>query len=55
MLGTMPILYIMLNLYGSYLRNLSKKNKQLDGYAGGVAGEVSVYNFSFAECIFNII
>ncbi|KAG1435230.1 hypothetical protein G6F57_021216 [Rhizopus arrhizus] len=40
MLGTMPILYIMLNLYGSYLRNLSKKNKQLDGYAGGVAGEV---------------
>ena len=41
MLSTMPILYVLLNLYGAYLRRLSKENKQLDGYAGGVAGEVS--------------
>ncbi|KAG2214447.1 hypothetical protein INT47_001003 [Mucor saturninus] len=40
MLGTMPILYVLLNLYGAYLRKLSKHNKQLDGYSGGVAGEV---------------
>lgn len=40
MLGTMPILYILLNMYGAYLRKLSKYNKQLDGYSGGVAGEV---------------
>lgn len=40
MLGTMPVLYILLNLYGAYLRKLSKYNKQLDGYSGGVAGEV---------------
>ncbi|KAI8982962.1 ABC transporter type 1, transmembrane domain-containing protein [Pilobolus umbonatus] len=40
MLSTMPILYVLLNMYGAYLRTLSKKNKQLDGYAGGVAGEV---------------
>ncbi|KAI9253020.1 ABC transporter type 1, transmembrane domain-containing protein [Sporodiniella umbellata] len=40
MLGTMPILYVLLNLYGGYLRKLSKHNKQLDGQSGGVAGEV---------------
>ncbi|KAI8077225.1 P-loop containing nucleoside triphosphate hydrolase protein [Gilbertella persicaria] len=40
MLGTMPVLYILLNVYGAYLRKLSKHNKQLDGYSGGVAGEV---------------
>ncbi|RCH95323.1 ATP-binding cassette, sub-B (MDR TAP), member 8, partial [Rhizopus stolonifer] len=36
MLATMPILYVLLNLYGTYLRKLSKHNKQLDGYSGGV-------------------
>ncbi|OBZ80593.1 ATP-binding cassette sub-family B member 8, mitochondrial, partial [Choanephora cucurbitarum] len=40
MLGTMPILYILLNVYGAYLRNISKINKQLDGVSSGVAGEV---------------
>ncbi|CAO3655748.1 unnamed protein product [Mucor fragilis] len=40
MLGTMPVLYVLLNMYGAYLRKLSKQNKQLDGYSGGVAGEV---------------
>jgi ATP-binding cassette subfamily B (MDR/TAP) protein 8 len=40
MLGTMPILYVLLNMYGAYLRKLSKQNKHLDGMAGGVAGEV---------------
>ncbi|ORX62636.1 hypothetical protein DM01DRAFT_317429 [Hesseltinella vesiculosa] len=40
MLSTMPVLYILLNIYGAYLRRLSKKNKRLDGIAGGVAGEV---------------
>ncbi|KAG1052937.1 hypothetical protein G6F43_004953 [Rhizopus delemar] len=40
MLATMPVLYVLLNLYGTYLRRLSKHNKQLDGYSGGVAGEV---------------
>ncbi|KAI7899749.1 ABC transporter type 1, transmembrane domain-containing protein [Cokeromyces recurvatus] len=40
MLATMPILYILLNIYGAYLRKLSKLNKELDGYSGGVAGEV---------------
>lgn len=40
MLATMPVLYILLNLYGAYLRKLSKCNKQLDGISGGVAGEV---------------
>ncbi|KAI8074062.1 ABC transporter type 1, transmembrane domain-containing protein [Gongronella butleri] len=40
MLSTMPVLYVLLNLYGAYLRRLSKKNKKLDGIASGVAGEV---------------
>lgn len=40
MLGTMPILYILLNIYGAYLRKLSRYTKQLDGQASGVAGEV---------------
>ncbi|CAO3638670.1 unnamed protein product [Cunninghamella echinulata] len=40
MLGTMPILYILLNVYGAYLRQLSKHNKILDGISTGIAGEV---------------
>ncbi|KAG0190262.1 ATP-binding cassette, sub-B (MDR TAP), member 8 [Apophysomyces sp. BC1034] len=40
MLATMPALYILLNIYGAYLRKLSKHGKQLDASAGGVAGEV---------------
>ncbi|KAF7727473.1 ATP-binding cassette, sub-B (MDR TAP), member 8 [Apophysomyces ossiformis] len=40
MLATMPVLYVLLNLYGAYLRKISKRGKQLDGKAGGVAGEV---------------
>lgn len=40
MISTMPVLYVLLNIYGAYLRKLSKKNKQLDGYSSGVAGEV---------------
>ncbi|KAL7747224.1 hypothetical protein RI367_007435 [Sorochytrium milnesiophthora] len=36
---TMPILYAMGNVYGSYLRKLSAANKRVDGEAGGVAGE----------------
>lgn len=40
MISTMPVLYVLLNIYGAYLRRLSKENKQLDGYSGGVAGEV---------------
>ncbi|KAI8081342.1 P-loop containing nucleoside triphosphate hydrolase protein [Halteromyces radiatus] len=40
MLATMPGLYILLNMYGAYLRKLSKYNKQLDGISTGVAGEV---------------
>lgn len=42
MLGTMPILYILLNVYGAYLRQLSKHNKILDGISTGIAGEVSL-------------
>jgi hypothetical protein len=37
----MPVLYGVLNLYGNYLRKLSKQGKELDGIASGLAGEVS--------------
>ncbi|KAG2225414.1 hypothetical protein INT45_010050 [Circinella minor] len=40
MLGTMPILYVLLNVYGAYLRKLSRVGKNIDGQASGVAGEV---------------
>jgi ATP-binding cassette, subfamily B (MDR/TAP), member 8 len=41
LVATMPVLYGVLNLYGSYLRKLSKHGKELDGIASGLAGEVS--------------
>ncbi|OAD69360.1 hypothetical protein PHYBLDRAFT_149758 [Phycomyces blakesleeanus NRRL 1555(-)] len=40
MLATMPILYVLLNVYGAYLRKLSKIGKSLDSVASGLAGEV---------------
>ncbi|KAI8393886.1 P-loop containing nucleoside triphosphate hydrolase protein [Radiomyces spectabilis] len=40
MLATMPVLYVLLNIYGAYLRRLSKYSKGLDGQASGIAGEV---------------
>lgn len=40
MCATMPFLYILLNIYGAYLRKLSRYTKGLDGSASGVAGEV---------------
>ncbi|KAI8144113.1 ABC transporter type 1, transmembrane domain-containing protein [Fennellomyces sp. T-0311] len=40
MLATMPVLYILLNIYGAYLRKLSRYGKSIDGKASGVAGEV---------------
>ncbi|KAI8342780.1 P-loop containing nucleoside triphosphate hydrolase protein [Chlamydoabsidia padenii] len=40
MLATMPFLYVLLNIYGAYLRKLSRYSKQLDGISSGVAGEV---------------
>ncbi|CAO3592656.1 unnamed protein product [Absidia cylindrospora] len=40
MLATMPFLYIILNIYGAYLRKLSKYSKQMNGISSGVAGEV---------------
>ncbi|KAI9497326.1 P-loop containing nucleoside triphosphate hydrolase protein [Zychaea mexicana] len=40
MLGTMPVLYVLLNVYGAYLRKLSRHSKDIDGKASGVAGEV---------------
>lgn len=42
----MPVLYGVLNLYGTYLRKLSKQGKELDGIASGLAGEVSDTGFS---------
>jgi ATP-binding cassette subfamily B (MDR/TAP) protein 8 len=42
----MPVLYGVLNLYGNYLRKLSKQGKELDGIASGLAGEVSDTGFS---------
>ncbi|KAI9311811.1 P-loop containing nucleoside triphosphate hydrolase protein [Dichotomocladium elegans] len=38
--ATMPIAYLLLNVYGAYLRKISKYNKQMDGITSGVAGEV---------------
>ncbi|KAI7864759.1 ABC transporter type 1, transmembrane domain-containing protein, partial [Spinellus fusiger] len=40
MLATMPLLYILLNVYGAYLRKLSQQGKILEGHASGMAGEV---------------
>jgi len=40
LVATMPALYGVLNLYGTYLRRLSKKGKELDGIASGLAGEL---------------
>ncbi|KAI9244986.1 ABC transporter type 1, transmembrane domain-containing protein [Phascolomyces articulosus] len=39
MLGTMPVLYVLLNIYGAYLRKLSRHGKSIEGQATGVAGE----------------
>ncbi|KAJ3379925.1 ATP-binding cassette, sub-B (MDR TAP), member 8, partial [Chytriomyces hyalinus] len=39
LLGTMPFLYIGMNLYGIFLRKLSKEARQGDSLASGVAGE----------------
>lgn len=36
----MPVMYGILNVYGTYLRKLSKHGKELDGIASGLAGEV---------------
>ena len=36
----MPILYVLLNVYGAYLRKLSRVGKNIGGQASGVAGEV---------------
>ncbi|KAH8553604.1 ABC transporter type 1, transmembrane domain-containing protein [Umbelopsis sp. PMI_123] len=40
LLATMPALYGVLNIYGTYLRKLSKEGKELDGIASGLAGEL---------------
>lgn len=40
LISTMPVLYTVLNLYGSYLRKLSKHGKEYDGIASGLAGEL---------------
>ncbi|CAO3689522.1 unnamed protein product [Umbelopsis ramanniana] len=40
LLATMPVLYGILNVYGTYLRKLSKQGKELDGIASGLAGEL---------------
>lgn len=40
--ATTPILYAVLNLYGAYLRELSKKGRMVDGAASGIASEVKL-------------
>ncbi|KAG2174651.1 hypothetical protein INT44_006915 [Umbelopsis vinacea] len=40
LLATMPVLYGILNVYGTYLRKISKQGKELDGIASGLAGEL---------------
>ncbi|RUS21819.1 hypothetical protein BC937DRAFT_91379 [Endogone sp. FLAS-F59071] len=37
--ATTPILYAVLNFYGAYLRELSKKGRIVDGAANGIASE----------------
>ncbi|KAJ3095270.1 ATP-binding cassette, sub-B (MDR TAP), member 8 [Phlyctochytrium planicorne] len=39
LLTTMPFLYVAMNLYGVYLRSLSKKARSEESIASGVAGE----------------
>ncbi|KAI8613874.1 P-loop containing nucleoside triphosphate hydrolase protein [Chytriomyces sp. MP71] len=39
LMGTMPLLYIAMNLYGIFLRRLSKAARNGDSFASGVAGE----------------
>ncbi|KAJ3055188.1 ATP-binding cassette, sub-B (MDR TAP), member 8 [Rhizophlyctis rosea] len=39
LLATMPFLYLAMNLYGVYLRKVSKQSKSGDSLASGVAGE----------------
>jgi ATP-binding cassette subfamily B (MDR/TAP) protein 8 len=46
LVSTMPVLYAVLNLYGSYLRKLSKRGKEYDGIASGLAGEVGGQDIS---------
>lgn len=46
LLATMPVLYGILNIYGTYLRKLSKQGKELDGIASGLAGEVGCIGLS---------
>ena len=41
LVATMPLLYFGLNFYGSFLRKLSKKAKESDSEANGIASEVS--------------
>ncbi|KAJ3287792.1 ATP-binding cassette, sub-B (MDR TAP), member 8 [Borealophlyctis nickersoniae] len=38
-LATMPVLYVAMNLYGAYLRSISRAARKGDSEASGVAGE----------------
>ncbi|CAG8563563.1 3212_t:CDS:10 [Paraglomus brasilianum] len=37
--ATMPVIYALLNAYGAYLRELSKRARSIDAIASGIAGE----------------
>ncbi|CAG8541782.1 1272_t:CDS:10 [Paraglomus occultum] len=37
--ATMPVIYALLNAYGAYLRELSKRSRSIDAIASGIAGE----------------
>ncbi|KAL1917165.1 uncharacterized protein VTP21DRAFT_4821 [Calcarisporiella thermophila] len=37
--ATMPVLYALLNVYGAYLRDLSRRGRAIDGIATGLASE----------------
>jgi ATP-binding cassette subfamily B (MDR/TAP) protein 8 len=50
----MPILYGLGNMYGSFLRKLSKIAKQKEGAAGGVAGEVRYQRLTLHEITYLI-
>ncbi|ORY06001.1 hypothetical protein K493DRAFT_333348 [Basidiobolus meristosporus CBS 931.73] len=39
MCSTMPVMYILLNFYGAFLRDLRKKSRIWEGLSSGIAGE----------------
>jgi ATP-binding cassette subfamily B (MDR/TAP) protein 8 len=40
---TMPLVYVSMNIYGSFLRRISRKARLAESEASGIAGEVQLF------------